>query len=140
MPWNVSITDCRSNKGSLSRNTEHFRSWLHFVIIYNSSIVFKNYKYDINVLISIEIARFIPKCTWCFVDLAFTFFLVCLIHLFSLLTITFWKKNQYIPRPVTIAIIYSLVEHDFIVSYCKMPIILLCYTAISNFQRNCFVC
>ena len=29
---------------------------------------------SIKVLISIEIARFIPKCTWCFVDLAFTFF------------------------------------------------------------------
>ena len=34
--------------------------------------------------------------------------------------------------PVTIAIIYSLGEHDFIISYCKMLIILLCYTAISK--------
>ena len=42
------------------------------------------------------------------------------------------KKNQCIPRPVTIAIVYSLVEHDFIVSYCKMLIILLYYTAISK--------
>ena len=42
------------------------------------------------------------------------------------------KKNQCIPRPVTITIVYSLVEHDFIISYCKMLIILLYYTAISK--------
>ena len=42
------------------------------------------------------------------------------------------KKNQSIPRPVTIAIVYSLVKHDFIISYCKMLIILLYYTAISK--------
>ena len=42
------------------------------------------------------------------------------------------KKNQCIPRPVTIAIVYSLGEHDFIISYCKMLIILLYYTAISK--------
>ena len=87
---------------------------------------------SIKVLISIEIARFIPKYTGCFVDPAFTFFfLVCLIHYFSLLTITF-KKNQCIPRPGTIAIVYSLDEHDLIISYCKMLIILLYYTAISK--------
>ena len=40
------------------------------------------------------------------------------------------KKNQCIPRPVTITIVYSLVEHDFIISYCKRLIILLYYTAI----------
>ena len=33
------------------------------------------------------------------------------------------KKNQCIPRPVKIAIVYSLVVHDFIISYCKMLII-----------------
>ena len=38
------------------------------------------------------------------------------------------KNNQCIPRPVTIAIVYSLVENDFIISYCKMLIILLYYT------------
>ena len=42
------------------------------------------------------------------------------------------KKNQSIPRPVIIAIVYSLVIHDFIISYCKMLIILLYYTAISK--------
>ena len=42
------------------------------------------------------------------------------------------KKNQCIPRPVTIAIVYYIVEHDFILSYCKMIIILLYYTAISK--------
>ena len=42
------------------------------------------------------------------------------------------KKNQCIPRPVTIAIIYSLGEQDFIISNCKMLIILLYYTAISK--------
>ena len=45
------------------------------------------------------------------------------------------KKNQCIPRPVTIAIVYSLGEHDFIILYCKMPIILY-----SNFGRNYFYC
>ena len=34
-----------------------------------------------------------------------------------------FEKNQCILRPVTIAIVYSLVEHDFIISYCKMLII-----------------
>ena len=34
--------------------------------------------------------------------------------------------------PVTIAIVYSLVEHNFIISYCKMLNILLYYTAISK--------
>ena len=43
-----------------------------------------------------------------------------------------FKKIQCIPRPVTIAIIYSLGEQDFIISYCKMLIILLYYTAISK--------
>ena len=38
------------------------------------------------------------------------------------------KKNQCIP--VAIAIVFSLGEHDFIISYCKMLIILLYYTAI----------
>ena len=42
------------------------------------------------------------------------------------------KKNQCITRPVTIATINALVEHDFIISYCKMLIILLYYTAISK--------
>ena len=42
------------------------------------------------------------------------------------------KKIKCIPRPITIAIVYSLVEHDFITSYCKMRIILLYYTAISK--------
>ena len=40
--------------------------------------------------------------------------------------------------PVTIAIVYSLVERDFIISYCKMLIILLYYTAISK-EINLFV-
>ena len=35
------------------------------------------------VLISLEIAQFIPKCTGCFVDLAFTFFSCMLNTLFS---------------------------------------------------------
>ena len=42
------------------------------------------------------------------------------------------KKNQCIPRSVIIAIVYSLGEHDFIISNCKMLIILLYY---SNFER-----
>ena len=42
------------------------------------------------------------------------------------------KKNQCITRPVTIAIVYSLGEQDLIISYCKMLIILLYYTAISK--------
>ena len=40
------------------------------------------------------------------------------------------NNNQCPPRPVTIAIVYSLDEHDFNISYCKMLIILLYYTAI----------
>ena len=42
------------------------------------------------------------------------------------------KNNQCTPRPVTIAIVYSLDEHNFNISYCKMLIILLYYTAISK--------
>ena len=42
------------------------------------------------------------------------------------------KKIHCIPRPVTIAIVYPLGEHDFIISNCKMLIILLYYTAISK--------
>ena len=42
------------------------------------------------------------------------------------------KKNQCIFRPVTIAIIYSLGEHDFIISNCKILIILLYNTANSK--------
>ena len=42
------------------------------------------------------------------------------------------RNNQCTPRSVTIAIVYSLDEHDFNVSYCKMLIILLFYTAISK--------
>ena len=42
------------------------------------------------------------------------------------------KRNQCIPWPFTIGIVYSLVEHDFIISYCKTLIILLYYTAISK--------
>ena len=40
------------------------------------------------------------------------------------------KNNQCPPRPVTIAIVYSLDKHDFNISYFKMLIILLYYTAI----------
>ena len=86
---------------------------------------------SIKVLISIEIARFIPKCTRCFVDLAFTFFSCMLITLIFTVD-SYILKNQCIPRPVAIAIVYSLVEHNFIISYCKMLIILLYYTAISK--------
>ena len=42
------------------------------------------------------------------------------------------KNNQCNPRPVTIAIVYSLDEHDFNTSYCKMLVILLYYTEISK--------
>ena len=42
------------------------------------------------------------------------------------------QQQQCIPRPATIAIVYSLGEHDFIISNCKMLIILLYYTAISK--------
>ena len=42
------------------------------------------------------------------------------------------KNNQCNPRPVTIAIVYSLDEHDFNISYCKMLVILLYYTEISK--------
>ena len=59
------------------------------------------------------------------------YFFPCMLNtLFLLLTNTFENKNQCIPRPITITIVYSLVEHDFIISYCKMLIILLYYTAI----------
>ena len=89
---------------------------------------------SIKVLISIEIARFIPKCTGCFVDLliAFTFFPCMLNTLIFTVDNYLLKKNQCIPRPVTIAIVYSLGEHDFIISYCKMLNFLLYYTAISK--------
>ena len=40
--------------------------------------------------------------------------------------------KKCIPRPVTIAIVYSLVEHNFIISYWKMLNILSYYTAISK--------
>ena len=62
------------------------------------------------------------------------YFFSCMLNtLSSLLTITFCKKQQqFIAWPVTITIVYSLVEHDFIISYCKMLIILLYYTAISK--------
>ena len=43
------------------------------------------------------------------------------------------KKNQCISRPVTIAIVYFLVEHDFIISYCKIIIL------YSNFEIIYFV-
>ena len=42
------------------------------------------------------------------------------------------KNNQCTPRPVTIAIVFSLDEHDFNISYCIMLIILLYYTAITK--------
>ena len=42
------------------------------------------------------------------------------------------KKKKCIPRHVTVAIVYFLVEHNFIISYCKMLNILLYYTAISK--------
>ena len=87
---------------------------------------------SIKVLINIEIAWFIPKCTECFVDLAFTFFSCMLNTLIFTVENYILKKNQCIPRPVTIAIVYSLGEHNFIKSYCKMLIILLYYTEISK--------
>ena len=78
---------------------------------------------SIKVLISIEIARFIPKCTRCFVDLAFTFF-PCMLNtlIFTVDSYIFFKKYQCIPRPDTIVMVYSLVKHDCIISYCKMLI------------------
>ena len=85
---------------------------------------------SIKVLISLEIARFIPKCTGCFVDLTFTCMLETLT--FTVDNYILKKKKQCIPRPVTIAIVYSLGEYDFIISYSKMPIILLYYSAISK--------
>ena len=42
------------------------------------------------------------------------------------------KNNQYNPRPVTIAIVYSLDDIDFNISYCKMLVVLLYYTEISK--------
>ena len=87
---------------------------------------------SIKVLISIEKAQFLPKCTGCFVDLAFTF-ISCMLNTF-IFTVdnNILKTNQCITRPVIIALVYSLCEHDFIISYCKMLIILLNYTAISK--------
>ena len=85
---------------------------------------------SLKVLISIEIAQFIPKCTVCFVDVAFTFFSFMLNTLIFTVDNYILKKNQCIFRPVTIVVVYSLGEHDLIISYCKMLIILLYYTAI----------
>ena len=135
-PRNVTIIDCISNKGTMRKKHRIFRSWLHFVIILNSSIVLKIINMiSIKVLISIEIAWFIPKCTKFFVDLSFTFFSCMLNTLIFTVDSYILKKYQCIPRPVTIAIVYSLGEHDFILSYCKMLIILY-----SNFERNYFIC
>ena len=46
-------------------------------------------------------------------------------------------NKQCIPRPVTIAIVSSLVEPDFIISYFEM---LLSYYSIQQFRKNEFVC
>ena len=45
------------------------------------------------------------------------------------------KNNQCIPRPVTIAIVYSLDEHNFNISYCKMLIVLF---IIQQFRKKLF--
>ena len=81
---------------------------------------------SIKVLISLEKAQFIPKCTICFVELAFTFF-SCMLNTLIFTVDNYILKNQCITRP---AIVYSLGEHDFIISYCKMLINLLYYTEI----------
>ena len=52
--------------------------------------------------------------------------------IFTVDSYIFKKNTQCTPRPVTIAIVYSLDEHNYNISYCKMLIILLYYTAISK--------
>ena len=61
------------------------------------------------------------------------YFLSCMLNtlIFTVDSYILKKKNQCTPRPVTIALAYSLDKHDFNISYCKMLIILLYYTAIS---------
>ena len=47
------------------------------------------------------------------------------------------KKNNNNISPVTIAVFYSFVGHDFIISYCNAYYLVTLY---SNFERNYFVC
>ena len=85
---------------------------------------------SIKVLISIKIALFIQKkyLMLC----RSSIFVSCMLNTFIFTVDNYILKKKCIPRPVTIAIVYSLVERDFIISYCKMLIILLYYTAISK--------
>ena len=92
---------------------------------------------SIKVFIRTEVAWFIPKCTWCFVDLALTGFLVCLIHLIFTVGNYILKTINNNVSSVTIAIFSTFVKHDSFISYCNSYFFIILY---SNFERNFFVC
>ena len=88
---------------------------------------------SIKVLIITEIAQLIPKCTWCFVDLAFTFF-SCVLN-----SLIFTVDNYLFLKKINVSLGLSQLQSsiltiliDLIISYCKMLIILFYYTAISK--------
>ena len=67
-------------------------------------------------------------------DLALTFFLVRLMHFFTVDNYISTKKINV--SPVTIVVFYSFGEDDFLISYCTMFISLLYY---KQFEKNVFV-
>ena len=86
---------------------------------------------SIKVLISIKIAWFIPKCTGCFVDLAFTFF-SCMLN-----TLVFTVDNYILKKKINVSLGQSQLQSSILsvktislYHIVKCLFFLLYYTAI----------
>ena len=90
---------------------------------------------SIKVLISIETARYIPKCTGCFVDLAFTFF-SCMLN-----TLIF-TVDSYILKKSNVSLGLSQLQSSIIllntISLYHIVKCLLSYCITQQFRKKLF--
>ena len=91
---------------------------------------------SIKVLISIEIAQFIPKCTSCFVDLAFIFF-SCMLN-----TFIFTVDSYILKKKITVSLGLSQLQSSIpmlkMISLYHIVKCLLSYYIIQQFRKKLF--
>ena len=145
-PWNVTNADCKSNKGTVRKKLRTF--YVLAAFCYNLKFIYRFLKItnmiSIKVLISIEIARFIPKCTWCFVDLAFTFF-SCMLNTLIFTVDGYILKNK--TKTINVLLGLSQLQSSILlINTISIYHIVKCLSSYyifilySNFVRNYFVC
>ena len=134
----MTIADCRSNKGTVRK--KHRTFYVLAAFCYNLKFLYRFFfeitnMISIKVLISIEIARFIPKCKRCFVDLAFTF--SCMLN-----TLIFTVDSYILKKAINVPLGLSQLQSSILlmntISIYHIVKCVLSYYIIQQFQKKLF--